>query len=159
MRNIVFVTPGTQVGGAERQLALLAGGLRDRGFKPTIISLSAAPNPLPEFENLETYVYPLQKGLGSPQRFLKLRRKIHQLEPDIIQGWMYAGNLLASILAIGLRQPRVFHSVRASNMDRMRYGRQIWLNGLASHFSRATIFNSVAGMDFHKNIEAVIPFS
>ena len=152
MRNIVFVTPGIQVGGAERQLALLAVGLRDRGFKPTVISLSAAPKPLPEFENLETYVYPLQKGLKSPQRFLKLRKKIHQLEPDIIQGWMYAGNLLASILAVGFKQPRVFHSVRASNMDRMRYGRQIWLNGVASRFSRATIFNSEAGMDFHKNM-------
>ena len=65
---------------------------------------------------------------------------------------MYAGNLLASILAVGLKQPRVFHSVRASNMDSARYGRQIWLNGLASHFSRATIFNSEAGMDFHKNM-------
>ena len=151
MRNIVFVTSGIQMGGAERQLALLAGGLRKRGFNPTIISLSAAPNPLPEFENLETYVCPLEKDLGSPQRFLKLWKKIRQLEPDIIQGWMYAGNLLASILAIGLKPPRVFHSVRASNMDRMRYGRQIRLNGLASHFSRATIFNSEAGMDFHKN--------
>ena len=65
---------------------------------------------------------------------------------------MYAGNLLASILAIGLKPPRVFHSVRASNMDSTRYGRQIRLNGLASRFSRATIFNSEAGMDFHKNI-------
>ena len=46
----------------------------------------------------------------------------------------------------------MFHSVRASNMDSARYGRQIRLNGLASHFSRATIFNSEAGMDFHKNM-------
>ena len=151
-KKITFITSGIGTGGAERQLALLAGGLRDRGFKPTIISLSAAPNPLPEFENLETYVCPLEKGLGSPRRFLKLWRKIRQLEPDIIQGWMYAGNLLASILAIGLKPPRVFHSVRASNMDSTRYGRQIRLNGLASHFSRATIFNSEAGMDFHKNM-------
>ena len=152
MKNIVFVTPGIQMGGAERQLALLAGGLRDRGFKPTIISLSSASNPLPEFESLETYVCPLEKGLGSPQQFLKLRKTVRELEPGIIQGWMYAGNLLASILAIGLKPPLVFHSVRASNMDSARYGRQIRLNGLASHFSRATIFNSEAGMDFHKNM-------
>ena len=65
MKNIVFVTPGIQMGGAERQLALLAGGLRDRGFKPTIISLSSASNPLPEFESLETYVCPLEKGLAA----------------------------------------------------------------------------------------------
>ena len=32
MKNIVFVTPGIQMGGAERQLALLAGGLRDKGI-------------------------------------------------------------------------------------------------------------------------------
>ena len=119
---------------------MLRGNLRclqadcETGFKPTIISLSAAPKPLPEFENLETYVCPFEKILRSPQRFLELWRKIRQLEPDIIQGWMYAGNLFASILAIGSRPPRVFHSVRASNMDEMRYGRQVWLNGLASHF-------------------------
>ena len=140
-KKIIFITSGIGTGGAERQLALLAGGLQDRGFKPTIISLSAAPNPLSEFENLETYVCPLEKGLGSPRRFLKLWKKTRQLEPDIIQGWMYAGNLLASILAIGLKPPRVFHSIRASNMDSTRYGRQIWLNGLASYFSRATIFS------------------
>ena len=151
-KKITFITSGIGTGGAERQLALLARGLRDRGFNPTIVSLSAAPNPLPEFENLETYVYPLERGLGSPRKFLNLWKKIRQLQPDIMQGWMYAGNLVASLLAIGLKPPRVFHSVRASNMDRMRYGRQIMLNGLASHFSRATIFNSQAGMDFHKNI-------
>ena len=94
---------------------------------------------------------PLEKSLQSPQRFLELWKKIRQLEPDIIQGWMYAGNLFASILAIGSRAPRVFHSVRVSNMDNIRYGRQVWLNGLASHFSRAIIFNSEAGLIFIKN--------
>lgn len=151
-KKITFITSGIGTGGAERQLALLASGLRDRGFEPTIISLSATPNPLPEFENLETYVCPFEKSLRSPQNFLKLWKKIRQLEPDIIQGWMYVGNLFASIFAIGFRAPSVFHSVRASNMDNTRYGCQIRLNGLASHFSRSTIFNSKAGMDFHKTM-------
>ena len=40
--KIMFLTPGIQTGGAERQLASLAKGLTARGFEPVIISLTGS---------------------------------------------------------------------------------------------------------------------
>ena len=39
-KKIVFITPGVETGGAEKQLALLAKGLSQNGFLPLIISLA-----------------------------------------------------------------------------------------------------------------------
>ena len=42
-----------------------------------------------------------------------------------------------------------FHSIRASNMDSKRYGKQIWLNSKLSFFAKAVIANSKNGALHH----------
>ena len=149
MKNIVFLTPGIKVGGAERQLALLAHGLKARNYNPSIISLSSADNYLQDFDGLNVHICPLQAGLAFFPSFFRLRQKLRELNPDIVQGWMYAGNLFASLSAIGLGKPTIFHSLRASNMDAGRYALHIRVNGWLSKFTKAVIVNSKAGLAFH----------
>ena len=150
MKKIAFLTPGIGVGGAERQLALLARGLKEKNYRPIIISLSSPNQVLPEFKKLETYTCPIQKSSRFVASFLKLRQKLQNLEPEIIQGWMYAGNIFSSLCAINLNNSSVFHSVRASNMDSKRYGLQIRVNSWLSHIADGVTINSVSGVEFHQ---------
>ena len=39
-KKIVFITPGIEVGGAEKQLAALAKGVLQRNYDPIVIALS-----------------------------------------------------------------------------------------------------------------------
>lgn len=147
-KKIVFITPSIGVGGAERQLALLARGLQKKNFRPSIISLSDQADYLSDFDHLDTHICPIERGLTLAKGLCHLRKKLLLLSPSIVQGWMYAGNIAASIASINVCR-NIFHSIRASNMDASRYGLQIWINSKLSYFSSATIANSQKGLDYH----------
>lgn len=149
-RKIVFITSGVQTGGAEKQLSLLAKGLKEHEFEPTIISLSKANTTeiLPDFEGLPVIQFNLEPNLGLLKSLNQVRTALRIHKPDILQGWMYAGNIVASITGGGI-VPNIYHSVRASNMDTKRYGKQIWLNSKLSAFSKAVTANSQSGAEHH----------
>ena len=150
-RKIVFITSGIRVGGAEKQLALLAKALKAHEFEPLIISLSKAKqgDALADFEGLKVIEFDFKadnKFLEFVSETTKNSARTHN--PEIIQGWMYAGNIAASIAGLGLTS-EIFHSIRASNMDSKRYGNQIWLNSKLSIFANAVIANSQNGALHH----------
>ncbi len=149
-KNILFVTPGLGVGGAERQLALLTAEMSIRGHKTTIICLSSLPEKLNrnKLHSSSVHTFTLRK---SPKFLIDLYRLViaaKKLQPDIIQGWMYLGNILATIIALFLRKP-LFHSLRASNMDARRYWWQMKLNLLLSPAANKIVSNSLSGKHFH----------
>lgn len=153
MKKIVFITPGIRTGGAEKQLAILAKGLVAYNFELIIISLSPSDKNtmLPDFDNLRVVQCNFRLGLGLLNSIFKIRSLIRTIKPDIIQGWMYAGNIVASLAGFGLPAD-IYHCIRASNMDAKRYGKQIWLNGKLSLFTKAVIINSKSGFDYHEKI-------
>ena len=76
----------------------MQGGLSTR-FDSHVISLSDAGTIGPQIEALGVPVITLGMRAGRPTlaSLLKLRRVIKTLQPDLIQGWMYHGNLVASL--------------------------------------------------------------
>ena len=151
MNKILFITPSIGYGGAEKQLAILAKELNNKGIKTIIMPLrnNAQKSILPEFRNLNLIETGI-KDKFSILDFFRLRKIIKVINPDIVQGWMYGGNILSTILTIGMKK-KIFHSIRASDMDLERYGRQITFNGLLTKFVNKVVFNSKAGYLFHKN--------
>ena len=149
-KKILFITPGIGTGGAEKQLAILAMGLMARQYQVKIISLSAAckTEPLPDFQTLSTIKYDFETGRKLPHSILGLRSILYENKPDIVQGWMYGGNIAASLASIGICR-HVYHTVRASNMDSARYGLQIRANAILSYTTQAIVANSQSGFDFH----------
>ena len=149
-KKIVFITPGVETGGAEKQLALLATGLSHTGFVPLIIALSQTKKHqrLSDFDGLQVVEINCRKLSRFASAIWKIRRAVKDHKPDIIQGWMYAGNIMASIAGVGI-DSQVYHSLRASNMDAKRYGRMIRLNSFLSGHADGVIANSQVGADFH----------
>lgn len=97
--NVVHIITGLATGGAERALYnLLQGGLRVE-FDSHVISLSDAGTMGSQIEALGVPVTTLGMRTGCPSLtgLLKLRAVIKLLHPDLIQGWMYHGNLAATL--------------------------------------------------------------
>lgn len=152
-KKILFITSGMQTGGAERQLVLLANGMKQRGHSVTIISLSTFSDQQSAFDcsSLIVLTISLRKSVFLLSDIVTLLLATKRLKPEVIQGWMYTGNIISSLVATFLRKPHL-HSLRASNMDTSRYWGQIKLNAFLSTFPRKIVANSHAGQSFHEKI-------
>ena len=97
--KIIHIITGLATGGAERALYnLLQGGLNTH-FDNHIISLSNADTMGPQISALGVPVATLGMRGGRPSlsSLIKLHRTIKKLSPDLLQGWMYHGNLAATL--------------------------------------------------------------
>jgi len=97
--NVLHLITGLRTGGAERALYnLLNGGLADR-FDNQVVSLSDEGTIGPQIRNIGVPVSTLgmRRGFPTYSSLLKLNRIVKEVQADIIQGWMYHGNLVANL--------------------------------------------------------------
>ena len=95
--KIVYLTTGLNMGGAEVMLYNLLSHIdRDR-FEPTVISLMDKGVFGEQIEQLGIPVHSAGMLVGKPSvsSIKKVVDLIKQAQPDLIQGWMYHGNLAA----------------------------------------------------------------
>ena len=97
--RILHLITGLDTGGAERSLANLLLGAAGRRQVPHVVSLSGEGHYGPVLSGEGIGVDAL--GLGATPQSLaamwRLRRIVRGFRPDAIQGWMYHGNLIASL--------------------------------------------------------------
>ncbi len=117
MVNIVHIITGLGAGGAERALhSLLSGGLQDR-FHNHVISLTGESHygPLLRDAGISVSALGMVPGRPGPSALWNLRRLVRATSPDLIQGWMYHGNLAASLARyFGGRGTRLAWNIRMS---------------------------------------------
>ena len=127
--TIVFITGQLGLGGAEKQLFLLASQLREQNWDVSIVTLS------PETNNY--YQFPLmQKGieiLGIPLKTSRLVRLVKIIwflkrkRPSIVHSWCVFTNLYAVIGGLFWNIPKIIGSERAnekltiSEMGKFKY--------------------------------------
>lgn len=96
--RILHIITGLSTGGAERALYnLLNGGLGEY-FDSHVISLGDEGTIGPQIRALGVPVTSLgmRRGRATFSGLAKLRRMVRSFMPDLIQGWMYHGNLAAT---------------------------------------------------------------
>jgi glycosyltransferase involved in cell wall biosynthesis len=157
MPTILHVITGLGLGGAETMLTQLACRLQECGFKQHVVSLSGRGvlADVLERSGIPVTELTLAANLSAGSKLIALRRLIKDVEPDVLQGWMYHGNLVASLahfLAPQRRKRHLFWNVRASDVDGARYGGVLAWSRLLSGTPDVVIFNSKAGLDFHNAI-------
>ena len=99
MPRIIYIITGLSTGGAEMALYnLLNGGIAER-FNCLVISLADEGAMGEKIEALGVPVATLgmRNGLPSLGGLKTLYTLVREFEPDVIQGWMYHGNLIASL--------------------------------------------------------------
>jgi glycosyltransferase involved in cell wall biosynthesis len=153
-RRVLYIITGLHTGGAEAMLTRVAAGLKERGFDQHVVTLTGRG---PHADHLERAGIPvtsvdLRRLLRWLPDILRILCLVRRVRPDVIQGWMYHGDLVAALvhrLVPGRAKRRLFWGVRASNMDDARYARLIRWCARLSRWPDAVIANSAAGLDFH----------
>jgi glycosyltransferase involved in cell wall biosynthesis len=155
--KILHVISGLGIGGAENMLAKIAIALQQRGWSQHIVSLARDDELLPLLTSHDIPVNIIRaSGTGSAiGAVVRLTALVRQLQPQIIQGWMYHGNVAAALahrLAPYRSARRLFWGLRASNMDVQRYGWITRLNKLLSNWPDVIVANSEAGARVHAEL-------
>jgi glycosyltransferase involved in cell wall biosynthesis len=154
--RICFVATGLSIGGAETTLFRVATRLDRARFEPMIVSLMDDRGYAPDFRAAGIPVTSLgfTNRLPTPARFVRLIESIREFRPDVMMGWMYHGNLAASL---GRRwaAPRaglawnIRHSVYDLANERFVTRNLIRLGGPLSRHVDATVYVSHVSMRQH----------
>jgi len=96
--KIAFVITGLGVGGAEKQLVRLLGAIDCKKVDACVVALRGG-EAAQEIRTLGIPVQILESNhiLAAPAIISRLFAAIRAFQPDLIQGWMYHGNLAASL--------------------------------------------------------------
>lgn len=155
--KICHIITGLEVGGAERALHTVLSSSLAEYHECSVISLLDMGHYGPLIDRLGIPVHCLGMsailpGIGD---ILRLRSMLREIEPDIIQGWMYHGNLAATAgrFLVG-GNPTVVWNIRHS-LHRLRT--QKWSTRAAIHLSRmlsknpdAIVYNSSVSRHQHE---------
>jgi glycosyltransferase involved in cell wall biosynthesis len=154
MTTVLHVISGLGLGGAERMLVETAIGLQRRGLAQHVVSLRGRGQYADDLESAGISVSAFDI-VSAPQVLSvlwRLRQVVHRLQPDMIQGWMYHGDLAAMaahLVTQGRSRRRLCWNIRASNMDNERYRKLIRICGWLSSWPDVIVANSEAGAKFH----------
>ena len=154
MSGVLHVITGLGVGGAETMLSQVAADLQNKGLPQHVVCLRASGPIADDLIKKHVPVTALNATsiFGAATCALKLTQLVNQLKPEVIQGWMYHGNLAAALahrMSRGHAHRKLYWNVRASVMDADRYGRIIGSNAWLSRWPDLIVCNSQAGMDYH----------
>jgi glycosyltransferase involved in cell wall biosynthesis len=149
--KILFFTRALTVGGSERQLALLAGGLSERGHDVAIAVLYAGGALQKSLAGRNVRILSLGKSgrWDIVRPFLRLVRLFVAERPDVVYAYLPTQTVLAALLLPPWLPTRIVFGIRAAGMDLTKYD---WLSAvvtrLEARLSRRAdlvISNSEAG--------------
>ncbi|HXG45162.1 MAG TPA: glycosyltransferase [Gemmatimonadales bacterium] len=100
----MHIITGLEVGGAEITLSRLLGALPSQEFSSSVISLLPGGVVAGWIRDLGVPVRSVEmfRGIPTPAAAWRLRRLVRTLQPAVVQGWMYHGNLAAWYARWGL---------------------------------------------------------
>lgn len=157
--KVVHVITGLKVGGAEMMLLKLLTTMDRILFEPAVISLmpGGETRALLEANGIAVYDLGMKSGLPSPGQVGALRRLAGKLKADLIQGWMYHGNLAG--LLFGKFSPgtppvlwNIRHSVADLGREKASTRMVIRLGGLGAGRPVRIIYNSAVSLEQHAGL-------
>ena len=118
--KVLHCITSTGVGGAQVMLLRYLRSLGHQARQHAVISLMPPGAIGDDISALGVPMFSaeMQKGSTSLMALFKLRKITRQVAPDILHGWMYHGNLAASLTALGMKRlPPVIWDVHHSLQD------------------------------------------
>ena len=149
--RVLHVISGLGVGGAENFLLRLALSLSD-GVESRIASLTFGGGMVEQFREAGVSVSELDLGsrgglLRLPAAGVRLAKEVRAWQPQIVQGWLNHGNVVASIVrSLFARRSKLIWCIRQSfdeiSLEKFSTRMAIRLQGRLSSQSDAVICNS-----------------
>jgi glycosyltransferase involved in cell wall biosynthesis len=156
--RVVHVITDLDIGGAEMMLTRLVNSLDSREIESTVVALScsgplAAAIAARGVRVVELGMHPRRVNLGG---FLKLVRLLREVDPDVIQTWLYHADLIGLMASAATRTSAVAWNVRCSRIEAAGHSPILptLLRALAwtSRFPAAVIANSTAAQRAHQEL-------
>ena len=155
--KILHIINSLNIGGAEMMLYKFLSSTTDERFQHSVITLLDKGGIGVKLEKLGVIVYELHTKVGKLdlQSYKKLICLVRTIQPDLIQGWMYHGNLAASLAKISINpSPPIFWNVRHS-LPRLSTERPltrliILASTMLSKFTHNIIYNANVSAPQHE---------
>lgn len=156
-KTVLHVITGLTTGGAERSLHnLLRAGVQD-ACDNVVVSLTGSGPFAHEIEELGVPVYAVNlKGVrGFFQGLKTIFSAIDRHRPSVLQGWMYHGNLFATLLwaVMGFRKKLLWnirHSLYDLGLEKPSTRLVIRLGALVSRLPATIVYNSFVARSQHE---------
>jgi glycosyltransferase involved in cell wall biosynthesis len=161
--RVMHVITGLSTGGAETMLLKLLSAASGN-MEHVVVSLGDEGTIGPRIAALGVPVHclGLKRNAPNPFRALPILPLVRRIAPQLIQGWMYHGNLMASMAAIAVRKnglrpkPPVFWNIRQTVYDlrneRWLTARLIRMGARLSAGPAAIIYNSQTSAGQHEGL-------
>ncbi len=143
--KILYIIPELHLGGAERQMLVLASALVEAGHTVRILALRPARRPFPFASTLDIHTLPGVSS-GSPRVFTAVWSQVRRVQPDVVHTWMFGFDLLAALAARLAGVPCVISSRR--ELATWQQWPHRLLQGAANGVTDAVIANSLAAADY-----------
>lgn len=154
--RILYVTTGLGVGGAERALERLLPALAARGFTLAVVSLRE-PQPvgarLREL-GIEVHELGMKPSRPSLAGLIRLWRVVRRFRPNVLQGWMYHGNLAAQLARLAAPRAKVLLSIHQTlarlELESLATRTVIRLDAWLSRFAAKVLYVAQAAVAQHE---------
>jgi glycosyltransferase involved in cell wall biosynthesis len=152
VNNILFLLRSFNLGGAERQLCILAAGLQESGYSVKIAVFYMGGPLEAEARAMGIQIVDLKRRgrWDLFHFFLRLVRLIRGEKPDILHSYLQVPNIWSAFVKLVLPHVKVVWGIRASNVAMEKYGWQAQLTdraeSLLARIPDWIICNSQAGM-------------
>lgn len=157
MTKIMHVISGLGTGGAESFLVALAARLKSRGFDQHVVSVSSRGPQADRLADEGIAVTALGiRGLTSlVGAYGPMIDLVARESPDVLQGWMYHGDLVATAMrSLARRRPKLAWNIRCSDMRLDDYALQlravVRMCARLSQWPDVVLANSRAGAEVHR---------
>ncbi len=146
--RVCFIIPTLDQGGAEKQLSLLSRGLDRDAFEAIVIVLTHTGPREQELVDSGIEIHHINKRAKlDPFAWLRLRRLLRKLKPDIVHTWLFAANAYGRIAALFANVPVILGSERS--VDPWKNGLQFWIDRLLAKRTHGITANSQGTIDFY----------
>lgn len=146
--TVLHIIPTLDQAGAEKQLALLAGELKRRGWPVHVCALTRGGPYQKKLEAAGVPVTVIGKATKlDPFAYLRLRRFLRQIRPDIVQTWLFAANAYGRWAAWRTGVPHIVASERCAD-----YWKSWWhftIDRFLARRSDAVVVNGRYVQDFY----------
>ena len=150
--KVLFLVRQLNIGGAERQLVIVANELASRGHEVIITSFYTGGALSKQLDLGRVRLLSLEKRSRWDlfSMYVKVLRIIRQERPDILHGWMHTQNVIATTIRPFYPGVKLFWCVRASNVENVLDPVEsvlVWLQARLSTFADRIVVNSMAGLE------------
>jgi glycosyltransferase involved in cell wall biosynthesis len=157
--KIVYIITDLSIGGAQMMLYKLLSRMSQERFTPVVISLMEDGTVGDRIQALGIPIYPIgmKSGKPTPASIWRFIRTVRQLKPDLLQGWMYHGNLAAQLAKGFVSRPvsvlwNVRNSLYSFNYEKAGTEAVIQLCAKLSDWPNQIIYNSKISANQHEKV-------